>query len=191
MGGVDILVLNHFLPFFKLWNENSDLHKVPKYFAVNTISYINIATVFLTELQKSNGSIVVVSSVAGIMSFHWNSVYSGNKHALHGFFNSLRQDLVLQGHKGIAVTLCVLGYIATKHALERSKGTKMENSITPAPVDECAAAIIRGTASRERQIYFPSYLRFVEALHFFIPNFVESAIHVSLHEKPLKEIFFW
>ena len=54
--GPDVLVLNHLLHFYDLWNENSDLNNVPRYFAVNTISYINIATLFLPGLQKTNGS---------------------------------------------------------------------------------------------------------------------------------------
>ena len=63
-GGPDILILNHLTPIvYDLWNENSDLKKLPQYYAVNTISYINIATLLLPELHKTNGSIVVVSSL--------------------------------------------------------------------------------------------------------------------------------
>ena len=70
-GGPDILILNHLTPIvYDLWNENSDLKKLPQYYAVNTISYINIATLLLPELHKTNGSIVVVSSFAGVMSQH-------------------------------------------------------------------------------------------------------------------------
>ena len=189
--GVDVLVLNHVLQFYKFWNENSDLSSVPRYFAVNTISYINIATLLLPDLQKTNGSIIVVSSFVGVVPTPRTAPYCGNKHALHGFFNSLRQDLALQGHKGVSITLCVLGYIDTKNAREGTKGLPVAKTVKREPVDECSLAIIKGAALRKRQMYFPWYLSIVETVYFFFPNFVESAIQVASNEKPSEDLLKW
>ena len=190
--GPDVLVLNHFQPFYEFWNENSSLDNVPGYFAVNTISYINIATLLLPGLQKTNGSIVVVSSFVAIVTVPRTAPYSGNKHALHGFFNSLRQDLALQGHKGISITLCVLGGIKAKSATEIMKGFPAEKSkVKKQPVDDCTLAMIRGAALRKRQIYFPWYLSIVEITHFFFPHFVESIIQVATKEKPVEGMWKW
>lgn len=187
-----MLVLNHFQPFYEFWNENSDLNNVPQSFAVNTISYINIATLFLPGLQKTNGSILVVSSFVGVVPIPRTSTYCGNKYALHGFFNSLRQDLALQGHKGVSITLCVLGGIKTKTATERLKGFPAEKSnVEREPVNECALAMIRGIALRKRQMYFPWYLSIVEITHFFFPNFAESIIQVATKEKPIEDMWKW
>ena len=180
------------MPNYGLWNENSDLNKVPQYFAVNTISYINIATLLLPGLQQTNGSIVVVSSVAGIISPSRTAAYSGQKHALHGFFGSLRQDLALQGHKGISITMTVLGLIGTKNSYERAKGLPIgQSAIQWEKVDECALAMIKGAALRKRQMYFPWYSSIVETAHFFFPSFVESAIQVASNEKTLKDLWKW
>ena len=189
--GPDVLVLNHFQPFYEFWNENSNLDNVPGYFAVNTISYINIATLLLPGLQKTNGSIVVVSSFVAVVTVPRTAPYSGNKHALHGFFNSLRQDLALQGHKGVSITLCVLGYIDTKNAREGTKGLPVDKSVKREPVDECSLAMIKGAALEKRQMYFPWYLSIVETAHFFFPNFVESVIQVASNEKPLEDLLKW
>jgi len=189
--GPDVLVLNHLLAFYDLWNENSDLNKIPRYFAVNTISYINIATLFLPSLQKTNGSIVVVSSFTAVVTTPRTAPYSGNKHALHGFFNSLRQDLALQGQKGISITLCILGSIDTKNAREGIKGHPVEKAIKQEPADECTFAMIKGAALRKRQMYFPWYLSIVQTVHLFFPNFVESAIQVASNEKPLEDLLKW
>ena len=189
--GLDVLVLNHVVLFYEFWNENSDLISVPRYFAVNTISYINIATLLLPDLQKTNGSIIVVSSFAGVVSFPRTAAYCGNKHALHGFFNSLRQDLALQGHKGVSITLCVLGFIDTKNSRETTKGLPVEKTVKRQPVDECSLAIIKGAALRKRQMYFPWFLSIVETVHFFFPNFVESAIQVASNEKPSEDLLKW
>ena len=189
--GPDILVLNHFLPFYGFWSENSDLNNVPRYFGVNTISYINIATLLLPGLQKTNGTIVVVSSFVGVVPTPRTAPYCGNKHALHGFFNTIRQDLALQGHMGVSITLCVLGYIDTKNAREGTKGLPVEKTVKREPVDECSLAMIKGAALRKRQMYFPWYLGIVETAHFFFPNFVESAIQVASNEKPLEDLLKW
>lgn len=189
--GVDVLVLNHVLQFYEFWNENSDLSSVPRYFAVNTISYINIATLLLPDLQKTNGSIIVVSSFVGVVPTPRTAPYCGNKHALHGFYNSLRQDLALQGHKGVSITLCVLGFIDTKNAREVTKDLPVAKTVKRQPVDECSLAIIKGAALRKRQMYFPWYLSIVETVHFFFPNFVESAIQVASNEKPSEDLLKW
>lgn len=180
------------MDWYEFWNANSNLGKVHRLFAVNTISYINIATLLLPALQKTNGSIVVMSSFAGLVSSPKSAAYSGSKHALHGFFDGMRQDLALKGHSGISTTLCVLGIIGTKNALERMKGHQIENiAVQWESVDDCATAIIKGSTLRKRQIYFPQYLSIVETLHFFFPNFVESAVQVLTKEKPLEDLWKW
>ena len=191
-NGTDVLVLNHIQPFYEFWNENSNLNNVPQYFAVNTISYINIATLLLPGLQKTNGSIVVVSSFVAVVPIPRAAPYCGNKGALHGFFNSLRQDLVLQGHKGVSITICILGGIKTKSATELMKGFPVEKSnLVREPVDECALAMIRGVALKRRQMYFPWYLSILEITHFFFPNFVENIIQVATKEKPVEDMWKW
>ena len=188
MGTIDIIVLNHLMPYYGRWTADSDLAKVPQYFAVNTISYINIATLLLPELQKTNGSIIVISSFTGVLGLPRVAPYSANKHALHGFFDSLRQDLALGDYKGISVTLFVLGFIDTENAAQITKGTPVE-SVAREPVDECALAIVKGGATRKRQVYFPWYLSVVETLHYFFPKFVESIVQIASHEKPLKDLW--
>ncbi|XP_068751240.1 hydroxysteroid 11-beta-dehydrogenase 1-like protein isoform X1 [Montipora capricornis] len=188
----DVLVLNHAVFPREVWNKDVDLNKVPFHFAVNSISYINIATLLLPGLQKTNGSIVVMSSFAGVVSPPKFAVYSGSKHALHGFFGALRQDLVLQGNKGASMTLCILGAISTKNAHERAKGHKIQNgTLMFENVDDCAVAIIRGAALRKREIYFPWFLRIIEIAHFLFPNFIESVIQVLMNEKPVTNLWAW
>ena len=191
-GATDILILNHASFPHDFWNEDADLSKVPFHFAVNTISYINIATLLLPGLKKTNGSIVVVSSFAGVVSPPNFAIYSGSKHALHGFFNSFRQDLSLKGHKGVSITLCILGAISTKNALERAKSLNIQNgTLLFETVDECALAIIQGAALRKREIYFPWFLNVFETVHFCFPNLFESVIQVMINEKPVGDLLTW
>ncbi|KAL0608846.1 Corticosteroid 11-beta-dehydrogenase isozyme 1 [Plecturocebus cupreus] len=64
MGGLDMLILNHItntsLNFF-----HDDIHHVRKSMEVNFLSYVVLTVAALPMLKQSNGSIVIVSSVAG------------------------------------------------------------------------------------------------------------------------------
>lgn len=182
--GIDVVVLNHLKPFYEYWNQKSDLSKVPEFFEVNTFSYINLATLFLPELKKSNGSLIVVSSVVGFQAMPKLAVYSSNKQALHGFFNSLRQDLTISGHRHVSITLCILGPIKTPNRVI----FKDHEKITWYPIDECALAMIKGGALRHRQMYFPYFIKLVEIAHFVLPDFFETLIRIASGEMALSKV---
>ena len=58
-------------------------------------------------------------------------------------------------------------------------------------VGECALPIIKGAALQKRQMYISWYSSVVEAVHFFFPNVVESAIQVASNEKTLEDLWKW
>ncbi len=61
-------------------------------------------------LAQGNGHFVVTSSVAGKLATKQRSGYCASKHALHGFFDSLRAETY---EAGLRVTLVCPGYIRT------------------------------------------------------------------------------
>ena len=113
-----------------------------RHFDVNTFSFIALATAALPELEVSRGTIVAVSSMAGKMGLPAVAVYSGSKHALHGFFDSLRHDLINSG-SNVSVTTAVLGSIDTNSARKGTAlpdGTPALPNVHWAPADECASS---------------------------------------------------
>lgn len=75
-----------------------------------------LGTVALTKavlpsmLGQKGGQIVVISSVMGKIGTPRRSAYAASKHALHGYFDSLRAEIHEQGVK---VTLICPGYVHT------------------------------------------------------------------------------
>lgn len=63
-GGLDMLILNHITssPFTFF---NNDIYQVRQIMEVNFLSYVVLSVAALPMLKQSNGSIVVVSSIAG------------------------------------------------------------------------------------------------------------------------------
>ncbi|RUS86774.1 hypothetical protein EGW08_005434, partial [Elysia chlorotica] len=101
MGGMDVLVLNHILPHpiqpFK--GDKHDLDLLLKLLNVNFRSYVHLASHALPHLSKSKGRIVVINSAVGKVSHPFLSSYSATKHALSGFFSSLRSQFEYTGQE--------------------------------------------------------------------------------------------
>ena len=71
-------------------------------------------------VDKKSGQIVTNTSVAGLVGSRNRSFYSSAKFALHGFFDSIRSEII---HHNVHVTLIAPGRVATdigKNALTES-----------------------------------------------------------------------
>lgn len=67
----------------------------------------------LPHLQKTDGRIVVVSSLGGLVPFPRQTLYNASKYALNGFYDSLRLELQSRG-SGVSVTLVCPGFVKTE-----------------------------------------------------------------------------
>lgn len=65
-------------------------------------------------LEKNFGSIVTITSLLGKFGTAYRSAYAASKHALHGFFDSLRSEVYQQN---IQILLVVPGFIKTNVAI--------------------------------------------------------------------------
>lgn len=74
-------------------------------------------------ISQNSGHIVVISSIAGKFGFYFRSAYSASKHALHGFFESLRMEVY---NNNIKVLIVCPGKIKTNISLNAltAKGEK-------------------------------------------------------------------
>jgi len=103
---------------------------------------------------RRRGHLVVVSSVMGYVGTPMRSSYAAAKHALHGYFDSLRAEV---WREGIKVTIVCPGYVRTAvsdNALTASGARHARTNRTQArgiAPGRCAAAILWGIArGRER-----------------------------------------
>ena len=84
-----------------------------------------LGTVALTKailphfIQKNCGHIVVTTSIVGKVATPLRSSYSASKHALHGFFDSLRAEVY---QNNIKVTLVCPGFVKTNVSLNALTG---------------------------------------------------------------------
>lgn len=106
-------------------------------------------------LERGSGQIVALSGVLGKFGAPRRSFYSASKHAMHGWFESLREELL---DTGVEITLLVPGWVRTEiseHALEADGALHGDmdagqaGGISP---EECARrampAIVKGRAEQ-------------------------------------------
>jgi NADP-dependent 3-hydroxy acid dehydrogenase YdfG len=67
-------------------------------------------------IERDHGHIVNIGSIAGISPYATGTIYSGSKHAVHGFSESLRLDFAVTGSR---VTEILPGLVRTNFAMTR------------------------------------------------------------------------
>ncbi|NXJ68076.1 DHI1 dehydrogenase, partial [Rostratula benghalensis] len=168
-GGLDMLILNHIgYSYFKYFD--GDVEHVRKLLETNFLSYVAMTVSALPLLKESEGSIVVVSSMAGKSSGPFTAPYSATKFALDGFFSSLRQEFIID-KVNVSITLCILGYIDTENAV---RAVSHAIRVKPAPKEECALEIIKSGVLRQRELHYPfSTVGTVILLKAIAPEFLD------------------
>ncbi|XP_066287900.1 hydroxysteroid 11-beta-dehydrogenase 1-like protein isoform X4 [Branchiostoma lanceolatum] len=167
-GRLDYLVLNHagssfgsistWAEDFRFWEDNPDMDFFVDFMNVNLISYVRLASLALPLLKEGGGHIVVMSSYAGKIPTMSYSPANAVQFAQDGFFSCLRAELKKAG-RNVSVTLAVLSMVrteATEKMLKKIPGGE-DMLAYAAPVDQTAQAVIRGGATRAREIYYPFY----------------------------------
>lgn len=155
-GRLDILVNNAGVSQRALAADAS-LESERALMEVNYFGPVALTKAALPALRaQPGGHIVVVSSVMGYLGTPGRSTYAAAKHALHGYFDSLRAEL---WRENLAVTLACPGYVRTAvsaNALgphgERHATTDRSTERGIAP-ERCAAAIVRAVARRRDEVY--------------------------------------
>jgi dehydrogenase/reductase SDR family member 7B len=123
---------------------------------INYFAQVKLAKAVLPVMIKNkSGQIVIISSIAGKFGFYLRSTYSAAKHALHGYFESLR----LENEKfGIKILIVCPGKIKTNISLNaltengQSHNKMDESHIGAMSAEDCAHKIIQGILKNKEEI---------------------------------------
>ncbi|QYK05662.1 SDR family oxidoreductase [Shewanella zhangzhouensis] len=152
-GRLDILINNAGMTMWSRFDELEDLAILEQIMAVNYLAPARLTHMALPHLKQSRGQVVAIASVAGLTGVPTRSGYAASKHAVMGFFDSLRIELA---DDDVAVTVICPDFVVSqihKRALD-GKGNPL--GTTPMKEDKimsaeaCAAAMAPAIACRER-----------------------------------------
>lgn len=111
-GKIDVVVLNAGLSQRSLVKD-TDLKVYRELMEVNYFGNIAITAALLPQFLKENsGHFVVISSLVGKFGTPYRSGYAASKHALHGYYDSLRAELMMD-HKNVDVSIICPGFVST------------------------------------------------------------------------------
>lgn len=108
--------------------------------------------------QRQSGHIVTVTSITGKFGTPYRSGYSASKHALHGFFDSLRAELWKDVKNAITITLVCPGFVYTPSPISAMTGDgtpqgKMDNAqYNGMPAEVFAKKMIRAIEKRKNEV---------------------------------------
>ncbi len=91
-GGIDVLINNAGITHRSAFRDTS-LDVYHRAMNVNYFGSVYCTKAAIENLIQRQGMIIVISSIAGFSPLLGRTGYSAAKHALHGFFDSLRTEL--------------------------------------------------------------------------------------------------
>lgn len=155
-GRIDILINNGGISQRALTKDTS-LEIDRKIMEVNFFGTIALTKAVLPHLLKQkSGHIIAMSSIAGKFGFYFRSAYSASKHALHGFFESLRMEIYKDN---VHVMIVCPGKVQTNISVnavtgDGGKHNKMDESqANGVTAKACADAILNGIRNNKEELF--------------------------------------
>lgn len=152
-GRIDILINNAGRSQRAMFHE-TNLSVDQEMFAINVLGTISLTRLVINHWLSSKrpGHLVVTSSTLGKMGIMNGSSYAGTKHALHGYFETIRHEGF---ERGIDVTMICPGPVFSR-AAERAFTTSVDKTFNTShsadmnrmKADRCAQLMMIAIANK-------------------------------------------
>lgn len=154
-GRIDTLINNAGISMWALFETVTDLSMFERIMRVNYLGSVWCTWHALPHLRAARGRIVAVSSLTGKTGVPTRSGYAASKHAMNGFFDTLRIELT---GSGVSVTVACPDFVATEirerafGADGKALGTSPVHESRVMTAETCARRILAGAAGRKREL---------------------------------------
>lgn len=136
-------------------------------------------TIIPVMIANGGGQIVVISSLVGKFGTSLRSAYAASKHALHGYFDSLRNEVY---DKNIQITIVCPGFINTKVSINalthhgQKQGTMDDAQAQGMSAETCASEIVKAINQKKEEVYIGGKEVKGVFLKRFFPNYFSKKI---------------
>lgn len=178
-GQIDVLINNAGISMRALF-EDCGVDVLKRLMDINFWGTVYCTKYALPALLKQRGSVVAVSSVAGLVGLPGRTGYSASKFAMEGFMQSLRTENI---KKGLHVGVMYPGYTASNIrnvALNQNGQTQQESPLDEQklmPASEVAEAIVRMAEQRQRQKILTGVGRISKWLNILLPSRSDKMVY--------------
>lgn len=186
-GGIDVLVNNAGISMWARVDEVTDLSVYERIMKVNYLGAVYCTHFALPYVRERKGLIVAISSLTGITGVPTRSGYAASKHAMQGFFDSLRIEM---RHTGVDVLVVSPGFVATG-IRERMLGpdgqplneSKRDESRGTMSTEECVALIVDAIRSRKREVVMTARAKVGQYARLVAPRLVDEVAARAVHDR--------
>jgi NAD(P)-dependent dehydrogenase (short-subunit alcohol dehydrogenase family) len=187
LGGLDVLVNNAGLSMWARFEEITDLSLFERIMRVNYLGAVYCTHHALPHLKQRRGLLVAISSLTGKTGVPTRSAYAASKHAMQGFFDTLRIEL--RGR--VDVLVVSPGFVATG-VRERALGADGQ-PLRQSPRDEgrgtmsateCADRIAAAMERRDRELTMTAQGRVGLWLKLLAPGLVDRMAAHAVRTRP-------
>lgn len=185
-GGIDVLICNAGISMRALFDD-LDLSVLHRLMDVNFWGTVYCTKFALPYLQKSKGSLVGISSVAGIHGLPGRTGYSASKFAMTGFLETIRIENL---KKGLHVMVACPGFTASNVRFSALTADGSQQGATPRKEEkmmspeQVAHIVARGIAHRKRLCLMEGEGRATHFVKKFAPGLVDKLFYWVMSKEP-------
>jgi short-subunit dehydrogenase len=185
-GGIDVVIHNAGITMWSRFDALTDLSIFERLMEVNYHAPVRLTALTLPHLKQSKGLLVAVASLAGLTGVPERSGYAASKHAMIGFFDSLRIELA---GSGVDVSVIAPDFVVSeihKRAIgpdgePLGASPMMQSKIMSA--EDCAARIARAIERRERQVLMSTRGKLGRWLKLFAPSLIDRIAARAIRQR--------
>ena len=175
-GRIDTLVNNAGATMWARFEDIRDMSILARIMQVNYLGAVYCTHYALPHLKASRGRLVGISSLAGRTGVPTRSGYAASKHAMTGFFDTLRIELA---DAGVSVTMIYPGFVSTGIRENATGPDGKPIAVSPVKegevmtVEECARITLAAIEARKREVVMTARGRLGLYLKLFAPSLVD------------------
>ena len=183
---IDVLVNNAGRTMWTSFEEITNLSLLEELIQLNYMGSAYCTYYALPWLKKTKGRIVAVGSAAGLTGVPQRTGYSASKHAMFGFFDSLRIEL--KG-SGVSVTNVAPDFVLSemhKRALNKDGGALGVSPMQESKImtsETCATLIVKAMTKRTRLCVTSGRARLARWMKLIIPGVVDNLAAKAIRER--------
>ena len=185
-GGIDILICNAGISMRAIFDD-VDLSVLHRLMDVNFWGTVYCSKYALPYLQASKGSLVGISSVAGLHGLPGRTGYSASKYAMTGLLETIRIENL---KKGLHVMVACPGFTASNVRFSALTADGSQQGSTPREEgkmmtpEQVAHIVARGIARRKRLCLMEAEGRATHFVKKFAPALVDKLFYWVMSKEP-------
>jgi short-subunit dehydrogenase len=154
---------------------NMDAAVEEKIMDTNFWGTVNLSKALVPKMiNQGNGHLVVISSLVGKFGTRFRSTYAASKHALHGYFDSLRCEVE---EDGISISIICPGFIKTNVSLNSLNADGSiynvmdDNQAKGMSAEDCANRILKAIDAKKEEVFFGGKEKYGVYIKRFFPKY--------------------